>query len=350
MTDLDQRIASTLRERAEGAVDTDRLTARAVTVGRTRRRRRRTGTGVALGLVAALGFGATTVPELPRQLPRTHAGPSTAPVVPPREPGAPGAAARPDLVGADPGVLHFGIDPARARYLGWEAGRGVESVRLDLGGDRQVVVDLARTAADVEQAFHDGMSYSPEPAGATGFDGQIRRVPPSGPGGQPGWILRWRPGPGLYARVTTVAPDDRDLRTAVAALRLDEAYRCAAPLRLTALPAGARLGRCAVTVINFPDSLDVQFTVLGSKEERLDVRLEYRSEIAGSRTEGNRTIGGRPAYRYPRGDKLELLGIPKAHLTVWFGWPHQGFTEADAATVLAGVDLATDLTRPDTWE
>lgn len=72
--------------------------------------------------------------------------------------------------------------------------------------------------------------------------------------------------------------------------------------------------------------------------------------MAESTTESNRVVGGRPAYLYPDGKKLELLGFPKAHLTVDLGWLVKGFTEADATTVLAGAQVAKDLTNPDTWE
>ncbi|WP_420115719.1 hypothetical protein [Micromonospora sp.] len=356
MTELDQRISETLRERAEGLVDIDRLTVRAVVGGRARRRRRRVGVGVALGLVVVLGLGVPTVADHSGRLPWTSAEPSPATVVPPRAPTAATAALRPDLVGTDPTLLHFGIDPARAGYLGWEAGQGVESVRLAVSGGRQVVLDLGRTPADVEQALHEGMSYGTAPDAeselvtAADFDGTVRTVAPAGPGGEPGWILRWQPVAGLYARVTTVGPNDRDLRTVAQALRLDEAYRCATPLRLTALPPDARLARCAVNLVDLPDSVDVLLTVLRGEDQRLDVRLEYHAEFVGRRTEGNRTIGDRAGYLHPRGDELELLGLTGARLAVRFGPPRRGFTEADAATVLGGAVLADDLTRPATWD
>ncbi|MBM0258531.1 hypothetical protein [Micromonospora sp. 4G55] len=162
-------------------------------------------------------------------------------------------------------------------------------------------------------------------------------------------MLRWRLGP-LHARATTVGPDATAVRTAVGALRMDQAHRCATPLRLTMLPADAFLSRCAVNVVDFPDSLDVTLTVVAPGEKVMDVRLERHSEIAGGRGTGNRTIGGRAAYLHPRGDQLELLGIPKAHLTARFGWPQQGFTESDAATVLGGARIEGDLTRPESWD
>jgi len=78
--------------------------------------------------------------------------------------------------------------------------------------------------------------------------------------------------------------------------------------------------------------------------------FDYARSIATSRTAGNRTIGGRPAYHYPQGGRLELLGIPKAHLIVDFGGLYEGFTEADAAILLGGAQVAPDLAEPQTWD
>lgn len=179
-----------------------------------------------------------------------------------------------------------------------------------------VAVDLGTDVAAVEDTFHDGTTYPERPATAVDFDGRVRRVPPR----DPGWFLRWQPVPGLYARVHTTAAvaDDGALRAAVAALRLDEAHRCASPLRLTTLPPDSRLDSCQVDVAEFPAMLDVLLVVTGSADRRLEVQLEYRSGIVGRRTEGNRTINGRAAYLYPQLSRLELLGLEKAHLTALF--------------------------------
>ncbi|SCG52357.1 hypothetical protein [Micromonospora coxensis] len=344
MTDLDERITSTLREHAEGAVDSHRLLRDSVARGRRRRLRRRVVTATALALVGVLGVATVQLGEVPSRSAWTAAPPVPPPVV-----GVPGALADPTLVGTDPNLLHFGVDPARARLLTWRTGGGVEGGRLDLGGDRIVAVDLSTDAAAVERSVHEGMTYPDTPATAAGFDGRVQRVPSTGPGGQPGWLLRWQPVPGLYARVHTVADDDGGLREAVAALRLDEARRCATPLRLTTLPPDASLAGCEVSVIGFPDALDVLLTVARPGDQRLDVWLEYHREVPSGRTEGNRTIGDRAGYVPPQGGELELLGVDKASVTARFGWPNRGFTEADAAVVLGGARLADDLSRPSTW-
>ncbi|MFE9691387.1 hypothetical protein [Micromonospora sp. NPDC005806] len=348
MIDLDQRIASVLREHAEGETDTHRLLRAARARGRRRQLRRRAATGIAVALVGVLGFVAVTRPELsglPGRPPLTAAAPSAAAPAPPLADGVPGAAQRPDLVGADPQLLHVGVDPAKGRYLGWEVnGRQIESVRFDAGGGRVVTVEVARSAAAFDGLGISGWAVDalPEPT----FDGSIQRVVVTD--GSPGYVTWWRPATGLYARASTRGADPFALTRAITAVRWDEARRCGGPVRLTQLPDGAAVSRCAVDVAAFPGAMTVSFTVAGPRSAAMYVELQYGAKLAAGRTEGNRTVGGRPAYRY--GDKLELLGFPKAHLIADFGWPGQGFTEADAAIVLVGARVAKDLTRPETWD
>ena len=71
----------------------------------------------------------------------------------------PGAAAAPEAVGTDTGVLLFGVDTARARYLRWETWRDVESIRLDVGGGRIVTVELARSAESLRQYTAEGVPF-----------------------------------------------------------------------------------------------------------------------------------------------------------------------------------------------
>ncbi|MER7588707.1 hypothetical protein ABTW72_14340 [Micromonospora sp. NPDC127501] len=347
MTDLDQRIISTLRERAEGQVDIGQLTGGAVARGRARRTRRRAAVGgTALGVAAVLGLGVAGGGGLPVQVPWTGAKPAAQAATPAAAPGVPGALARPDLVGKDPGLLHFGVDPARARYLSWRSAAGLESAQLDLGGSAPVSFHLARSAAVAEEVHLEGARYIPQPADPP-YDGQLDRF--SMGGAVPTWVLRWQPAPGLFARLRTVAPTDAALQAARSALRLDVAHRCSSPVRLTVLPSGAWPAGCEVTVTNFPATLDVSLVVDGSGFRSMEVRLQYARDTAGERTKPNATVAGRPAYRHPQGGQMELLGIPQARLTADWGRPNEGFTEDDATTVLGGAQVAEHLDRPATW-
>ncbi|WP_405429883.1 hypothetical protein [Micromonospora sp. NBC_00617] len=92
--------------------------------------------------------------------------------------------------------------------------------------------------------------------------------------------------------------------------------------------------------------------------------VNYRYAIgAGTRTGGNLTVAGRPAYLSEDRTTLDLLGIPKTAVSANFGWQWDGprpagaepgatsgFTEADATIVLAGARVVEDPTRPQSWK
>ncbi|MEV4659890.1 hypothetical protein [Micromonospora sp. NPDC049301] len=348
MTDLDERIVHTLRERAEGGVDTDRLLAAAVARGRTRVRRRRAAAGAMLSVVALLGAGVAAgavgvhgvIPAIDPDVPSESGRPVA--VVPPLADGVPGAAARPDMVGADPNLLHIGIARGGPRFLSWAVQAGVEVAQFDAGG-RTVTLELAASAEALRLSPPEGLSSEmAELLGRSPYDGTVSSI--AAPNGARRWLLHWRPTPGLYARADVVAPEDGELHTVANSLRLDQAYHCGGPLRLTAVPAGAEVTSCEVKVASFPAGFDVLLSITSGIRAGIAVRLNYAASIVASRTEGNLTIGGRAAYRSPIG-ALELLGFPRAHLTaVWMG-----DAEADAATVLGGAQVAEHLDQPETW-
>lgn len=353
MTDLDQRIASVLREQAEGDVDIDRLTAGAVTGGRRRLRRRRAVLGGGLALVALLG-GLAVVPALPG-LDRPFTGPAgpaipaiPAEAAPPLMPAAPGAAAAPEVVGTDAGVLHFGVDTTKVRYLRWEVAQGLESAQLDVGGGRKVTVELARSSRTLRESGAEGVPFKISMfAEEAAFDGRTSSTTVDG---LPIQVRQWKPAPGLYARASVWAPQDTALTVAVEALRLTEARRCGAPVRLTTVPDGARVAGCRVDVTGFPRLVTARFGIVGTSTRTMSVSYQYAAEISPRTVDGNMTIAGRPAHLYPEQGRVELLGVPKSRLLADYGWPEQGFDKLDAALVLGGVQVAPDPTRPETWD
>ncbi|MEW1585038.1 hypothetical protein AB0283_06265 [Micromonospora vinacea] len=354
MTDLDQRIDQTLRERAEGGVDTDRLLSAAVTRGRARVRRRRTAAGTALGAVAVLGLGVAIGPvRLPGSGPDVVMPglglPANAPVsvVPPRADGVPGAAARPDLIGADPRVLHFGFAPDKVRYLSWSAQGGVETAQLDVNGHTVTLELSASTEALPRRAQGLPAELVPDLVTNGVFDGSVSRA--KGPYGVTVWLRHWQPAPGVYARASVVADDERALFDVAATLRLDQAHGCTGPLRLTDLPAGAQLRSCWMVVGTFPAAYAVMLQVRDDERgPALTVELQYAGATVTDKPAANRTIGGRPAHFDPSGERLELLDIPRAQLFAALNHK-QSFNEAEAATVLLGVRVAEHLDRPATW-
>ncbi|MBQ1042646.1 hypothetical protein KBX03_09020 [Micromonospora sp. C72] len=358
MTDLDERIASALREQAEGEIDTGRLLRGSRALGRRRQVRRRATAGTALALVGVLGFtGAirADVGGLAGRMPWTAATPETAPPpVPPLADGVPGALQRPDLVGTDPQVLHLGVDTTRARYLGWSvhSSNRVESIRFSVGDGHPVLLEVSPVAKALDNTSIDGFPTQAV-SGRLAFDGGVLRV-----AGTDGLVTSWQPFPGLYARAATLRGDVAALKRVAGLVRWDEARRCTGPVRLTTLPANAAVTSCSVDAAAFPKSLTAQLTVFREPSSTMWMKLIYGAEMGeDTGRASNRDLGGRPGFRYPDGNRLELLGLPKVRLTVDFAWPFPGygppgqvnFAEADAATVLAGTQVAQDLTRPQTW-
>ncbi|SCG74112.1 hypothetical protein [Micromonospora humi] len=353
MTDLDQRIASVLRERAEGEIDARRLLRGSRALGRRRQIRRRAAAGTALALVGVLGFVGVVradVGGLAGRLPWTATTPAVAPPpVPPLAGGVPGAATEPTLVGSDPQVLHFGVDPDRARYLSWAAHQGtIESVRFSVGAGTPVLVEVTAAAGGLDDFPVEGLPVDvvrdPLP-----FDGSIRPV-----SGSAGLLMSWQPVPGLYARASTTDLDQSAFRRAVDVLRFDTARRCASPVRPTELPTGARVAGCDVDVSSFPGLVTAEVTINRARTQYMWLRYRYASHVAGGRTEGNRTVAGRPAYLSPDGTSLELLGLPRVDLIAQLRWAvagaePSGFTEAEAGTLLAGAKVAGNPADPQTW-
>ncbi|MGC5388213.1 hypothetical protein ACPXCJ_27300 [Micromonospora chalcea] len=358
MTDLDQRIVSVLREHAEGETDTGRLLRRSRALGRRRQVRRRLTAGTALALVGVLGFVGVVRADLgglAERMPWTAATPEVAPPpVPPLADGVPGALQRPDLVGTDPQVLHLGVDTTRARYLGWSvhSSNAVESIRLSADGGQPVLLEVSPVAKALDDTSIEGFPVQAV-SGRLKFDGGVLRV-----AGTDGLVKSWQPFPGLYARAATLRGDVAALDRVAGLVRWDEARRCTGPVRLTTLPANAAVTACAVDAAAFPKGLTVQLTVARAPSSTMWLRLIYGAEMGEDKGRAsNRDLGGRPGFRYPNGNRLELLGLPKVRLTVDFAWPFPGegppgqvnFTEADAAAVLTGAKVAADLTRPQTW-
>ncbi|MDG4841272.1 hypothetical protein O7631_32540 [Micromonospora sp. WMMD967] len=351
MTDLDERIVLTLREHAEGPVDGDRLLVCAVRRGRTRVRRRRVTAGATLSVVALLGAGVAVgpmgrLPGLGHTVTPGLAEPTVA-FLPPSVDGAPGAAARPDRIGRDPALLHIGLAPGGPRFLEWNVGGGKETAKIDVGG-RTVTVEL--TSADVLRSV--GAWNMPPLDGPTAnlYDGTVVRA--VGPDDVPIWRRYWQPAPGVYAGASVPGTDEGPLHEAAAALRLDRAYRCAGPLRLTDLPAGAEVATCSSVVGTYPASYAVVLSVRDDRDRGVSVELQYARTTLVEKAPANRTIGGRPAYYdpsyNPSGSRLELLDIPQAQLFAAFNH-ERSFSEAEATTVLLGAQVAEHLDRPATW-
>ncbi|MFF0654731.1 hypothetical protein [Micromonospora tulbaghiae] len=346
-SDLDQQLATTLKHHAGGNVDPAPIVEHARRRGhRLRLRRRWLITG---GTAAACAFLATAVMVIPAGRAPDGATRSATALVLPDAPGEPGAIARPEVVGADPGVVHFTTDSlvGDAWSATWSAGRGVESVEFR-GTAGQARFVLARSAATL-----DGLQQTLSSAG--------RPQPPTDVrvGGRPGvawfdpsgdkklWFVRWQPVDGLWAQLDIYATGHDEATDAASRVRFDGAHRCVVPFRLQSLPPGGRLLGCSVTLLRSErGAFDEASLVIGDESGRW---LTVRAQPAPGRDPRAADLVAGP-YRARRqgSDVLEMFVKPCV-VEAFLKGRGNGYTESEGLTVLSGYQPALDLDHPDTW-
>jgi hypothetical protein len=325
--DIERAITDTLRTHADREVDTDALltgaTGRARVLGT---RRKLIVAGAVVAALAVTGAAVATVPAL-RALPEPAGPTDTAqPGVTPPPPGGyhvptlpvadgiAGAAARPDLVGKDPGVLHFDLaaEAAGAYQIWWTAGEGHESVdiggaksrlRLDLGPDRGKLDKLNRVGG-----FSDIWDTGVTTGGGDPREQPTRHITI---GGRPAtldetryvhsvsvWVLHWQPVDGLWARVEGggVSRDDALAFAARVRPALDRSRRCVVPIQVATLPSGLRWTGCGVAFSGYdPTMWNSIVTFADASGEAISVRTEGGPPPPGPTPSTDRTVGGHPA-------------------------------------------------------
>lgn len=302
MIDIEERLTRVLHDRADGEVDAAALTAAAAARGRTRLVRRR------IGLAGAAGLAALAAAAVPSIVPfgGTGGGEYVEALVA-VGPEVPGAADRPDLVGTDPNVLHFAVDPAAGHPVNWASIEGRETVQIMRDG-QLITVDVARSVSAFDKVLFDGAVVERP---GTWTDTTVGDQPARVGTVANSRVLRWSPTKGLWADVSGVETTDTLLSVAKQ-LWLDEARRCSVPFQLTALPAGARVTGCEVNARSFPRSLTGSVTVTSSGRST-QIHLEHGTGVAG-RQIANYQVAGRDAYLYPAHDELEVLDQPPGGL------------------------------------
>ena len=250
--ELEDRLAATLHHRAEGEVDTPQLLGGAYRRGRTRSRRRVAASAfVAAGLAATAGMLASGPL---RSGDRGGAAPAAAhesyPVPALALPGAPGAAQRPESVGSDVSMIHFGLasSPVQVREVRWSVAEGVE--RLDLNVDPKfeeqwASVELTRGAVSKPSPWegpppspeaHRNVTVTGRPAVLTTYPQNDRRLS----------ALQWKPVDGVTATIRAQHVTEADVLAIAENLRLDTASGCRLPARLASAPAGTQLLGCQI--------------------------------------------------------------------------------------------------------
>jgi hypothetical protein len=353
--DLDRRIASALQARAvsDGEIDPAPLVRHArLHGGRIRRRRRALVSAGAATMAAVVAVAALVLPD--RGLPGVPAA-----AVPslPAAPDRPGAAARPELVGSDPAVLHFTAPDlvAGAQFVTWSAGDGVESAEAR-GGARSVLFVLARAEKDLDGTGRTlGSSGGPvTPAevrvgdrpGTAWVDG----TPVEGAAGGTGnWTVRWQPAGGLWAGLQILGTDRAALLEAAGRIRFNSAQRCVVPFRLTVLPPGMGARSCSVKL--GARGFEEGSLLAGDTRRWFSVRVERPGP--GRRPDG--PGGGLTAgpYRVEREETRVLRTVAgSCYVSLirddWGSWAN-GVTEPEALDVLAGYRPAGDLGDVTAW-
>ncbi|MEV0330415.1 hypothetical protein AB0H63_28750 [Micromonospora echinospora] len=346
-SDLDQQLATTLKYHAGGDIDPAPIVEHARRRGHRLRLRRRW--LISGGTAAACVVLAAAVMVIPAgRAPDGATMPATALVLP-DAPGQPGAIARPEVVGADPGLVHFTTDSlvSGARSATWSTGRGVESVEFR-GPTGQARFVLARSAATL-----DGLQQTLSSAG--------RPQPPTDVrvGGRPGvawfdpsgdtklWFVRWQPVDGLWAQLDIYATGHDEATDTASRVRFDAAHRCVVPFRLQLLPPGGRLLGCSVTLFQSErGSFDDASLVIGDESGRW---LTVRAQPTPGRDPRAADLAAGP-YRARRqgSDVLEMFVTPCV-VEAFLKGRGNGYTESEGLTVLSGYQPAGDLDHPDTW-
>ncbi|MGC5309710.1 hypothetical protein [Micromonospora zamorensis] len=347
-SDLDQQLTATLTQRAGGDIDPTPIVEQARHRGRRLRRRRR---GLVAGGVAAACAALTAV-----VMAMPIGGSTDDPIMPaaalmlPEASGQTGATARPEDVGADPGVVHFSADSLLdgAEYATWRAGRGTESVEFR-GPAGQARFALARSVASLDE-LQQTLSSAGRPQGRTdvkvGDRPGVAWFDPSGD--QKLWFVRWQPADGLWAQLDTYATSRDEATARASRVRFDGAHRCVVPFRLESLPPGGRLLECSVSLGRsgrgsfFEGSL-----VVGDEAGRW---LTVRAQRAPDGHEARRgdLVAGPYRARRQGSDVLEMAVescVVEAFLKGW----GKDYRESDGLLVLGGYRPARDLDRPDTW-
>jgi hypothetical protein len=346
-TDLDQRLAATLRHRAGGEVDPAPIVEHARRRGR-RLRLRRHGliTGGAVAACAVLAAAVMVIPA--NRAPDGVTMPATALALP-DAPGQPGAITRPDAVGVDPGVIHFRTDSLvdGAEYATWSAGRGAESVEFR-GPTGQARFVLARSVATLD-ALRQTLASSgrPQPPSdvRVGERPGVAWVDPSASGGTDLWFVRWQPADGLWAQLDIYATTPDEATVAASRVRFDGAHRCVVPFRLRSLPPAGRLLECSVRLGR--ESFVEGSLVVGDTSGRwLTVRAQRVP--AGYDAGGGDLVAGPYRARRQGGDVLEMFVEPFAVEAFLEGWG-KGYAESEGLMVLGGYQQARSLDQPETW-
>ena len=379
-TDLDRALAESLQARADAGspIDPKPLLDAAVTRGRRLRARRRMA-GTALTIVAVAAVAVTTV-LIPQQRPDNHpadplpSGAAPWPAAPEPDPavtsyqvsdlanlpsaeGQPGAAARPDLVGTDPGLLHFSVDTlaAAADMAEWRSRPGQEFARIARGG-LLIEVTLARSARALDTTPSWAVPEVRELSGTSdiSMDGRpaVLRTSDLEKGTKLRvYVIDWQPVDGLYARYLVRTEDDLAGGLAILRhVRLDRAKGCIVPYRMDYLPPGATVQECSVSLsMSTPEEIlqETRATIADGPR-----RIEVQASPGSPGMDLSPWLPAKPAgehtlYEYE--EEGERWAVRGGVLDVFFTVDGDKVPEDERIRLAAGLGFAADIQDPGTW-
>ncbi|MEV1286824.1 hypothetical protein [Micromonospora sp. NPDC049679] len=382
--EVENRLTVALRGRADHEVDADTLLRGALTRGRMRQRHGRLGVavvaaGLAGTIVAVLAAAPQTVWPGGRQSGPGGGLPADHGVLPAlaAAPEAPAAADRADLVGVDPRILRFAVveAPWPVSAATWGSLGGVESMLLYLslpesspgagprrevgiadavagepGATRQSFVAIELAQGRVPEVAYAGISPGAELTG----ERQVRIGARSGTAQE--WsergyvqrVLRWNPVDGLEMRVTSTGVSTDELVALAESVRLDQATRCSAPVRVTALPPQARLLGCQ-SAWRWANGRALTTATLTVGRDGAAVGITIGSDpvpAASPTTEPTVLPSGTLPALDPSADPALTYGLEghRVDVTVTGAYGH-----AEVGQVRAGLRRAGDPTDPSSW-
>jgi len=338
---------SAIREAIHDLTDGVRLKPDAVSTAiasghRIRSRRMLRTTLLASAAVVSLAIGVPYAISLPADEHVAQPPPTL-----PDAPGVPGAAQRPDLVGADAGVLHFDVDlsgvPA-VNKTSWQTTPQGEWLFVytkggDSGDSPAYSVQIPRLGGSVRSVA----GSDDRPASVHGRPATLRSLGPTSELDRLTSQLVWQPADGLTVAVNSSNPSEEALIAFAEAIRFDRAQRCAQPVLATHLPAGAKLERCSIELDGIATWARTSSFTIAAPAPYGEIQVSFAEQPLGPTPD--RTVGGRPAMWSDESDSLIVFDyFGDLDLEVF------GRTEPTVTAFVEGLAPAADLHNPETWQ
>lgn len=297
--DLDQMLADSLQERAEVGSPIDPAPMMQAAVVRGRRiqfRRRLVSTTLAALTVGAIVTAGVLVPRHADHVPPPAGSREVTGGNLDRLPAAdytPGAASQPNLIGTDPGTLHFtlGTLPKNAESAGAGTEAGYEWASAS-AGDFSILVTLAQAKSDLERlpAGYTQVTGLPAPTATTfaGHPALISTLTSKDPvNGRPPTtvVLSWPTGAGPWIKIRVAAATPEKALQLAQQVRFDQAQRCIVPFKFDYLPPKAALLGCSVNLgLGENGGVIARSAIIevGDSQRRVDLEVQDSGQQSGN--------------------------------------------------------------------